>query len=294
MAIKFTFSNNGKKYYATPDNDAHFYVGTETTYLGNVGMMNINVAPECMYRPEDYVADYGFWAYFIAPTAQCESKGSFYCFNSYDRAQFTFTFMQYAAHVPNGDFVRFFKRLLQLDKAADYFPKLTLANNRIQYKNADGTLRQLEDDKSTQNLMDYLNPSLKDVDDQELISAARLVHWAMHDEAHRKLQVELAVDHFKNNLVLYSKQYALDGAPDKVCIAVCDIRHQGRAKSSDIIAALNTDGDYEKAYTALVGLGGKSYPERVKTLADTIATLTTQNVLGKKKYRQETGGFIDQ
>lgn len=101
-----------------------FNIGNKTMYEGNFGLFNTSVAAGQIYNPEDYVAKYGFWAYFIYPTAMAESAGSFKCLNTYDRAQFTFSFMQYAAHIPNGDFVKFFRKLLKLPKAADYFPKL--------------------------------------------------------------------------------------------------------------------------------------------------------------------------
>jgi hypothetical protein len=81
--------------------------------------------------------------------------------------------MQYAAHVPNDDFVIFMRKLLSLENAKQYFPRLELQNNRIQYRHDNGTLVQLETDNSTQGLMDYLNPTLNEVDEQELICAAR-------------------------------------------------------------------------------------------------------------------------
>jgi len=96
-----------------------------------------------VYNPADYVADFGFWAYFIHPTAQAESRGSYLCLNTYDRAKFTFSFMQYAAHVPNGDFVKFFRKLLALPSGIDYFPKVVLKDSRIYYRDGNGTLSQL-------------------------------------------------------------------------------------------------------------------------------------------------------
>jgi hypothetical protein len=97
--------------------------------------------------------------------------------------------MQYAAHIPNGDFVRFFKELLALPAAKDYFPKLVVQNKRIFYRESSGALTQLEDDATTEGLMKYLNPSLDQIENQELVCAARLVHWATNDAAHRRIQV---------------------------------------------------------------------------------------------------------
>jgi hypothetical protein len=49
----------------------------------------------------------------------------------YDRDHFTSSFLQYAAHVPNRDFVVYLRDLLNLPLAREYFPDLFLNNNRI-------------------------------------------------------------------------------------------------------------------------------------------------------------------
>jgi len=107
-----------------------FVIGYRTMYEGNFGLFNTQVTQGLIYNPADYAAGFGFWAYFIHPTAMAESKGSYLCLNTYDRAKFTFSFMQYAAHVPNGDFVIFFRKLLALPNAADYFPRNGTRANR--------------------------------------------------------------------------------------------------------------------------------------------------------------------
>ena len=154
--------------------------------------------------------------------------------------------MQYAAHVPNGDFVIFLRKLLSLPNANEYFPKLTLHDGHIHYMNENNTLTQLENDASTQPLMKYFNPTLADVENQELICSARMVHWAINDPAHRKLQVETAITHFKKNMSACHQRFGLDNAPAKICQMICDIRHQGRGKNDRIANAIATDGDYEK------------------------------------------------
>jgi len=293
MPVNFTFSNENNKYYATAldRNPGKFLIGTKTNYQGSIGLFNTSLINTVTYKPEDYESQYGFWAYFIKPTAMCESKGSFFCLNTYDQAKFTFGFMQYAAHVPNGDFVKYLRKLIQLELAPEYFPKLVLKNNFIHYKDSNGSLTQLESNTTVQALQDYLNPTLKNIEFQEQITAARFIHWVINDEAHRKLQVEVAIEHFKTNMAIYSKHYQLNGVPDKVCLVLCDIRHQGRAYDTAIKPALNTNGDHEKAYQNLVNLGVGSYAERIKTLKNGISDLVTQNILGKKVYNQNTGEF---
>ena len=269
-----------------------FVIGYRTMYDGNIGLYNTQVSQGLVYDPVQYVNDFGFWAYFIHPTAQAESKGSYLCLNTYDRAKFTFSFMQYAAHVPNGDFVKFFRKLLTLPNALDYFPKLILKDSRIFYSNANGTLSQLESDASTQALMDYLNPTLKEVENQELICSARMIHWASNDAAHRKTQVELAIQHFKNNMVEYNKRFNLHGVPAKVCQVICDIRHQGRATNDRIANALNTGGNYNLAFTNLCSIGAANYNQRITTVRNTINGLIATGIFNKK-YDSGTNSFID-
>jgi hypothetical protein len=272
-------------------NEKKFTFAFRTMYDGNVGLYNTQVSGVPVYNPVDYMPEFGFWAKFIYPTAMAESQGAYTCLNTYDKAKFTFSFMQYAAHVPNGDFVRFFKKLLALPNATDYFPKLILKDSRIFYKNSNGTLSQLETDLSTQELMDYLNPSLQEVESQELICAARMVHWATNDTNHRRIQVETAIHHFKANMVEYNKRFKLNGVPAKVCQMICDIRHQGRGMNDRIANALNTNGNYNLAFTNLCSIGAANYSQRINTVRSTITKLLNDGSFNKK-YDSASNSFI--
>ncbi|WP_291131735.1 hypothetical protein [Flavobacterium sp. UBA7682] len=298
MAFDFSITSsvlsNGKTAYngqLLNSTESKFTFAFRTTYLDNFGLYNISVNNNLVYKPEDYVQKNKFWAYFIYPTVMAESKGSFLCLNTYDRAKFTFTFMQYAAHVPNGDFVKFFKKLLALPKAKDYFPKLVLQNNQIFYRNSTGILSPLESNTSSQALMDYLNPTLTEVDQQELICAARFVHWASNDPEHRKIQVETAIVMYKENMKEYHERFGLHGAPAKVCQMICDIRHQGRGKNDRIALALNTNGNYEKAFSNLCTIGSANYQTRITTVRNTINKLVTEGKFSKV-YDAQSGEFV--
>lgn len=298
MPHDFTLSSsvltNGRTaYYARLNNskESRFIVGYQTLYKENIGIYNVIVPEGQAYTPAPYVREFGFWAYFIHPTAKAESQGSFQCLNTYDRAKFTFSFMQYAAHVPNGDFVRFFRKLLALPNGLTYFPKLILKNDRIFYRNSNGTLKQLESDDSTQELMDYLNPSLNEVENQELICSARLVHWAANDPAHRRLQVETAIDHFRDNLVEYDARFDLDKAPAAVCQLICDIRHQGRGTNDRIANALNTSGNWDKAFANLCTIGAVNYQTRINTVKAAINGYQKEGVFNKK-YNRAKKAFV--
>ena len=300
MPIEFTLTTSldskGRTVHSAQrknSNEPAFIVGTASKYLDTMlGLSNTGNSKDLAYNYPDYTGGNGFWAIFIYPTAMAESKGRFICLNTYDAAYFTFTFMQYAAHVAKGDFVDFFRRLLAFPNAKDYFPKLVLKDGRICFKNADGSLTQLEDDKSTQKLREYLNPTNTAVENQEIVCGARMVHWANNDAHHRALQVQTAVELYKRNQAAYDKQYGLDGAPAKVCMIVCDIRHQGRAKSTVIKAALDTKGDWAKAYTNLLAIGEVDYKNRISTLRTTIADLEGKGLLNKVWSRSKKD-FVD-
>ena len=270
-----------------------FLIGYRTKFQDNFGIYNVNTSPNLVYRPQDFADKFGFWTQFIYPTARAESRGAFMCLNTYDRAKFTFSFMQYAAHVPNGDFVIFLKKLLSLEKGKEYFPRLDLQNGRIHYRHANGTLTQLETHNSTVGLMNYLNPTLNEVEDQELICSARLVHWASNDPTHRAIQVETAIEHFRKNMIAYDRRFNLDGVPANVCQLICDIRHQGRGTNDRIALALNTGDDFETAFSNLCMIGEVNYKARIDTVRRTIEELS-QGGAFNKKYDRATNTFQDQ
>jgi hypothetical protein len=280
-----TFTETNGVYKASLDNGPKFEVGRRVKYgkaEPTVGLSNIRT-PGVKYDPADHVATHGFWAHFILPTAKAESNGAFNCLNTYDRAYFTFTFLQYAAHVPNGDFVRFFRRLLALPEATDYFPDLLLHEGRIARDTPLGPVT-LESDASTRDLMTYLNPSLREVESAEVINAAKFIHWSENEAGHRALQVETGIEHFQTAMKSYARRYSLEGRLDKVCLVVADIRHQGRGSSQDILAALNTSGDDEKAYRNLLQIGQAVYQQRIATIDREVKKLVAAGILGQNRW----------
>lgn len=274
----------GNKYFGKIDG-ARFFIGSRVSYAGGKGLMNASGSAVQKYQRDAFRTTFGIWADFIHPTAMAEG-GLYHTLNTYDRARFTFSFLQYAAHVPNGDFVMYFRALLRLASAKDYFPDLELANNRI-CKIDDTGLVPLESDTSTELLMDYLNPSLNEVEDTEIIQAAKLIHWAQDDE-HRKVEIEVGITNFKTKMAGYALQYKLDGADDAVCVAIADIRHQGRAKSPAIIAALQDSNPLN----ALLKIGEPQYHERLVVLRREIAALTADGSFGSYKYSLKNKDFV--
>lgn len=189
--------------------------------------------------------------------------------------------------MPNGDFVRFLRALLALPAAAEYFPDLRLAAGRV-VRLTDAGPVALETDQSTARLLDYLNPSREQVEDTEVIQAAKFVHWAQHDAAHREAQVAVGVALFQAKMREYAARYALDGAVDAVCLVVSDIRHQGRAKSVEILAALQRPDPL----AALLEIGEHRFPARIATLRREMARLRDEGRLGTHRYDAAAGDFV--
>jgi hypothetical protein len=271
-------------------NEPEFFVAYNTKYADMYGLYNPQKKDIVSFQPENYT-QFDFWAYFIYPTSNAESNNSFICLNTYDRAYFTFGFMQFAAHVPNGDFVKFFREILALPEAIDYFPRLRLINNRIFYQPDQGTANQLEFDNTTKGLMEYLNPGLTEVERQEIICSARMIHWTTTHPAVRDIQVKNSVEMYKNNMVRYDKRFSLNGFPVKVCFMICDILHQGRGTYDRIAYAINTGGNYEQAYENLCTVGDKHYQSRIDSLKAVISNLVSKGVF-ERKYDSATNTFI--
>ncbi len=275
----------GNKYFGKIDG-TRFFIGSRVSFDGGKGLMNLVGTPAQKYNRADFRAIHGFWADFIHPTAMAEGA-LYHTLNTYDRARFTFTFLQFAAHVANGDFVVYLRSLLKLPLASEYFPDLMLLDNRVCRLTDHGAV-PLESDATTAPLMDYLNPSLKQIEDTEIIQAAKFIHWAQNDPAHRQTQIDLGVAHFKAKMFGYAQQYGLDGVEDTICLLVTDIRHQGRAKTPAIVSALHSS----KPLESLLALGEPKYHERVVVLRQEIKRLVAEGTFGTHKYSTSKKDFV--
>lgn len=277
------------RYTASVDGGSRFPVGRRVSYQGMVGITNDGAGTGARYAAADYPNE-GHWAPFLSPTALCESSAFMTNLNTYDSARFTFGFFQFAAHVPEGDFVRFFRRLLALPSGAAYFPDLVVQQGRI-FRQTENGLRQLESAGSTAGLLDYLNPSSAAVEDIEVINAAKLIDGANQSLEQRQLQANEAINTARQIMSVSGPRYNLDGMIDKLCLVVMDIRHQGRGGSQTIINALQAGSTEEAKFNNLLKVGAATYPERIKTLKREIQALVSANILGTKRYRVATNDF---
>jgi hypothetical protein len=276
------------RFYASVDDEPRFYLGSQVKYKQRLGLMNSSNPPGPRYRPEEYEAVHGDWAWYLLPTITCESKGHYTCLNTYDAAAFTFGHIQLGAHTPDDNFVSFLREVLAMPAAAEYFPDLTVHLGRIHRRTETGGLVALESAAATRGLMAYFNPTAGAVDKEEAERAARMVDWSLRYTAMRDLQVGFAVREQRRKLAQHARKLPLDGIVDKLCLAVLDILHQGRGTYPLIRAALRASDPLD----ALLTIGGSDYAERVATLRAGIRDLETQGRVGQKVYDQAAGDFV--
>src|SRR5262249_55171597 len=250
------------------------------------GLANDNspLGKQFNYDPTAFAQAFPFWADFIEPTAFCEGR-SFITINTYDRAQFTFGFTQFAAHVPDGDFVTWLRAMLAEPSAGDYFPDLAVQNGRVVKLGLHGAT-PLESATTTQPLMDFLNPSLAGVDDDEVIAGAKFIHWTMNHKETQALQVKQMVATGHDILRQADSRLNLNGVPGDLCCIIMDIRHQGRGTFADMLRALRATDPFK----ALLAIGAEAFRDRVDTLKRKL--LPRREEFAAKKYNTQQKELI--
>jgi hypothetical protein len=291
MPIHFDIIREKNLYSVRADNGPKIAVGQQVHYRNKktgaetLGLANDNspLARQFNYVAANF-AQFGYWASFIEPTALCEGQ-SFITLNTYDRARFTFGFAQFAAHVPDGDFVLWFRDMLNSAEAGDYFPDLAVQNGRIVKVAASGPI-PLETAATTEPLMDYLNPTLNSIEDDEVIAAGKFIHWTINHPNVQVLQVQRMITNAGALLVQADRRLQLDGVAGDLCCIVMDILHQGRGTFPDMLKALHAKDPYK----SLLAIGAIPYPDRVKTLGN--ALQTRRDALAKKQWSRGKSDFV--
>ena len=251
------------------------------------------------YNPEDYLNELDHWAYLIDATAFCESASFMNLINTYDRAKFTFGFYQLAAHTPNDNLILLFRELTKLVNAKNYFPELEMRNGKLHRIDEDGGFTNLEQEFKTgpngarqlQLFMNYLNAKRWEFDEQEVLQAARLMHWTKNDPEFRALQVGVANSILQRKLSrTYHNRYNLHGRSDIICTIIADIHHQGRGSVTTVRNALAAADPRE----ALLSVNNAKWSERNKTLRKKIKALEADgsNKFGKMKYDASNNEFV--
>jgi len=290
MPILFKINRDGNNFFCQADGEPQFFVGRRVPYEGNIGLYNIfggSKVEKLNFNAADFTGAHGFWAEFIEPTAQCEGR-NFLTLNTYDSAAFTFGFAQFAAHVPNGDFVSYFRKLLALPNAADYFPHLKLINGHIHRAEDGAPTVALETDETTKPLMAYLNPDLGDVQDAEVIAAAKLIHWTSRHVAARDAQVGQMVATYKGFMKRAQQRVGIDGRTADLCCVIADVLHHGRGGKMTwplVDDALKSS----KPLDQLIAIGAPKWEERKNTLRK---ALKERPGFAQKRWNAASGAFV--
>ena len=160
----------------------------------------------------------------------------------------------------------------------------------------DGTETDLEEESldaatgehQLKKFMAYLNPERTEVDQQEILQAARVVWWANKSMACADAQVNVASAILQHKMSeRYAAWYDLDGETDVVCAIIADIHHQGRGKKSAVRAALATGNKVK----ALLQIGKSDYPERIEALTERIEKWKSAGAMGTKRYQVALNEF---
>lgn len=289
MPLLFSINRYGRDYFAEVDNESEFFIGRRVPYEDYIGLYNIfggSKLAKVLYSAADFRNQIGFWADFIEPTSYCEGR-NFLTLNTYDRARFTFGFGQFAAHVPGGDFVLYFRQLLALDNAGDYFPHLEIRDGHVHAIETNGASTPLETEASVERLLAYLNPSLDEVEDKEVIAAAKLIHWTVNDPRARQAQIDQMLAVFAKYMRWAEKRVSMHGRSAEQCCVIADVLHHGRGGKStwvSIDAALKSSAPL----TQLLEIGAPGHVERRRTLKKAIQA---NPALAEKRWNTATHDF---
>jgi len=287
--MDFAIEQRGRDYWCSVDGGAPWFVARRVAWQGRIGLGNVfagSPLKELAYKAANYAPDVGFWAHVIAPTIACEG-GSFLAVNSYDRAAFTFGIGQFAAHVPDGDFVRWLRALLARPEAAEYMPDLRLAGGRVSRPVPGRPPEPLESASDTKPLMAFFNPHPDAADEQEVLMAARLIHWAATSRSARMAQIHQMIASFRASLMRADARGLIDGKSAACCCVIVDLLHHGRggAGAWGRVAEALSAAD---PLSALLEIGATHWSERIKTLG---AAIRAEPMLAARRWSSSRKAF---
>lgn len=296
----FKLRKDGSRWLARRAGTPEFLVGVEVNqpakrYHGLHVPVSRYYGPQ--YDPAEHVAGLDQWAYLLDVTGFCESKNRFNLINTYDRARCTFGFYQLAAHTPRDNLILFFRAALRAPQVAAAFPDLKLIGGKVFLIGSGGTDIDLEQEffdsasgeTQLQRFMAYLNPDRFQVDEQEVMQAARLVWLGNTSAACRRIQVEVAAEILQRKVIQrYHQWYDLDRQSDVICAAVADIHHQGRGNKTAVRQALRSGNKL----AALLRIGADAHQSRVETLKARIDKWVRAGKMGQKRYHAAQNEFL--
>jgi hypothetical protein len=284
------------RFYATESiTGERFYVAQSTKYntqnTTRIGLIRSSTLLE--YDRDKAEEQIGLWAHFMWPTVMGESGGRHLTINSYDRAHFTWGFFQLAAHTPKDNLILLMRELLTLPSAAIYFPDLKLVNGRVHYM-SDGETSDLEHEERVRvgsryewqitRFMRYMNPSSTWMDNEEIMNAAKFVHWATTDPEVVTKTIEVSLGILKRKALSYANRYGLFGRRPELAIWICDMFHQGRGSPSQVRAALALPTFFEQLEALSRIDTTENHGSRLSTVKKYVKILLDENRFNGVKF----------
>lgn len=125
--------------------------------------------------------------------------------------------------------------------------------------------------------MNYLNPSPAHVEHIEAMQAAKFVHWAQNDAAHRTVQLAFRVEVFKKNMFNRASTIAQMGRTTSLVCLWRTSPPGPRTKRGNFRGAWR-----ERPSEALLKLGEREYQTTLVTLRKKVDRLLADGSLGKR------------
>ncbi len=230
------------------------------------------------------VSQANYWKYFLQPMSESEG-GLFRGINTYDQVGFSFGFLQLGANGDGRDsaFAHYFRRLLATPQGHALFPNLRITTqpagqfldvgtDRI-YKTSE--LHPKPGEGRPRPLRQYLNADSAQIDEKEVLNAAKFIYLVDSDTTFRNLQVELGIRWAQQILTRIqekSKQpnyqsLNVSGRPIKVCMVLVDLLHHGRTDLEDIHSILKQNiANENQLIDSLLRLNKTALPSRRDTI----------------------------
>ena len=137
--------------------------------------------------------------------------------------------------------------------------------------------------------MNYLNPDLNEVQDAEVIAAAKLIHWTSSSVDSRLAQVTEMISVFKSYMKMADTRVGIDGRPGNQCGVIADILHQGRGGKNTTWPLIHEALQSAKPYESLVAIGAPKWDQRKRTLK---AAIDARPEIAARRWNRATGDFI--
>lgn len=277
---------------------APFFVGRPASFRGRRGLHQRDTDPAGpRFDPAAWLHRHGQAAALAAVVGHCESDNRLCRLNTYDRAAFTFGFLQLAAHTPGDNLILLFRRAVALPSFRRLFPDLTLRKGRLHQTTPRGCVdlelaappRSGSREPQLTRFMRYLNPDARAIGTAELRAAAALTGWTRNQPAARMLQVSTSIRILLDRLrKQHDRWYDLHGKSDVLCAAIADIHHQGRASRKQVAAALRSADPLD----GLLRLGSAVDSARCARLRQRIERDLAAGRLGRHRFDRASGCLI--